>query len=126
MMNFVLSWGILFISAACDVLTMLFVKKRYVQIGQLKMNSWASFTKWLINFVNSPLSIIFMILFFTAPLLWFIALNKINLSIGYPVSIGLRLILVVILSYLFLGEAINFQKVLALVLLFFSLYLLYR
>ncbi len=126
MINFLLSWGLIFISSICDVLTMIFIKKRYIQIGNLQLSSFTSFLKWLINFFNSPLSIFFLALFFTAPVLWFIALNKINLSIGYPVGIGFRLILVVIFSYLFLGEVINFQKALALVLLFFSLYLLYR
>lgn len=126
MINFILSWGLIFLSAICDVSTMIFVKKRYIQIGNFPLDSLPAFFKYLVHFFSSPLSIIFLCLFFASPFLWFIALNRINLSIGYPVSIGIRLILVFLSSYLLLGEGLNFQKILALFLIFFSLYLFYR
>lgn len=117
-------WVMIFISALLECLSIYFIKLRFNELGNINVSSFSLVVNYLINFIKSPYAVFAIFAFIASPLLWFFALSKIELSYGYPVSIALKLILIFLSSYLFLHEKINQSKVIGVILLLISLFLL--
>jgi multidrug transporter EmrE-like cation transporter len=67
-----------------------------------------------------------MVAFIAAPALWFIALNRLDLSIGYPILVGFHLLFVLIFGTWFLHETMTLNKMIGTVFVFLSLYFFYK
>jgi len=61
--------------------------------------------------------VISIILFFSAPFLFAVALSRLPISIAYPVQVGLNFLLVLVLSYFFLSESMTAIKLVSIFLI---------
>lgn len=126
MKTFLLSWGLIILAALFDSYASLIVKSRFNQLGQINFNSFKSILNYIFEFLKNPILLTAIIAFVSAPVLWFFALNKINLSVGYPVLVGFHLIFIFFFSIFILGESMSLQKLLGILLVFVSFYLFFK
>lgn len=120
---FLLSWGLIILAALFDSYAAFIVKSRFNELGELNFNSLKSIIDYLFNFIKSPLILSGVLAFALAPILWFVALNKIEVSVGYPILVAFHLIFIVLFATLLLGEAITISKVIGMILIIFALFL---
>lgn len=121
-----LTWGFIFFAALFDSYASLVVKLKFNELGHIDYSSFRSVFAYIVKFVQSPLLVTALIAFVSAPALWFFALNRIDLSIGYPVLVGFHLIFVLVFGIVFLGEGVTLNKILGVCCVFLSLYFFYR
>ncbi len=126
MKTFMSSWGLIVLSAFLDSYAAFIVKTKFNDLGKINYNSASAVLEYLLNFVRSPLLVTAIIAFVSAPGLWFLALNRIDLSVGYPILVGFHLIFILIFGVSFLGEPFDVNKLIGTFFIFFSLYFFYR
>ncbi|MFN7294730.1 MAG: hypothetical protein ACK5T9_00555, partial [Bacteroidota bacterium] len=79
-MNKLLSPLVLIImSALLDSIAAFIVKNEFNKLGAMDHSSIGTMVSYLISFFKSPILILGIIAFVSAPGLWFLALNKIDL-----------------------------------------------
>lgn len=120
------SWFLIFLSSFFDSLAAFAVKNKFNELGAINFSSFASVGNYLWAFVKSPILILAIIAYGLSPAIWFFALNRIELSVGYPVLVGFHLIFISIFSVFFLKETVSAEKLIGILLIGFSLYLFYR
>ena len=123
--NWLLSYGLIILSAFLDSFAAYMVKARFGQIESINFSSGKLFLKWLLNFIDSPMMILALVGFIIAPGLWFLALNRIQLSVGYLFLVAFHVVFILILSIGYLGEPLTIRKVGATLLLLGSIVLIY-
>jgi multidrug transporter EmrE-like cation transporter len=123
--NWLLSYGLIILSAFLDSFAAYMVKARFGQIESINFSSGKLFLKWLLNFIDSPMMILALVGFIIAPGLWFLALNRIQLSVGYLFLVAFHVVFILILSIGYLGEPLTIRKVGAALLLLGSIVLIY-
>ena len=126
MKNLFISWGLIFLSALFDSYAAFIVKTQFNKIGKIDFSSIRSVSDYIFKFFQNPILLTAIITFFAAPALWFIALNRINLSTGYPVLVSFHLIFVLIFGIAFLNEGMTVNKAIGCVLVLSSLYFFYK
>jgi multidrug transporter EmrE-like cation transporter len=124
MKQFIFSWGFIVLAALFDSGAAFIVKTRFNELGKINFASFTSIVSYMVNFLKSPFLIFGTILFVLAPMFWFLALNRVEVSVGYPVLVALHLIFITLLAILFLGEPVTWQRIIGAVLILISLYLL--
>lgn len=123
MLKFWSSWVLVVLSAVCDSYAAYVVKHKFNMQGEMDLSSFAAVRAYLWHFVQSPLLLTAIFTFVAAPALWFIALNRLDLSVAYPVLVALHLVLVMLTGALLLGEDVNGFKIAGTILLLGSLVL---
>jgi multidrug transporter EmrE-like cation transporter len=126
MKDLIFSWGLIFLSALCDSYAAFIVKTQFNKLGKIDFSSFKSVLKYLYIFFQNPILFTALLTFFAAPALWFVALNRIDLSVGYPVLVGFHLVFVLVFGILFLGEGMTVNKAIGCVLILLSLYFFYK
>ena len=126
MKNLILNYGLIIVSALADSYAAFIVKMQFNKLGKMDFSSFGGFLNYLGNFFKSPLLITAVIAFVLAPGLWFIALNKIQLSIGYPMLVGFHLLFILVFGLFFLGEGMTINKAIGCILILVSLYFFTR
>ncbi|MBH46315.1 MAG: hypothetical protein CMC93_06835 [Flavobacteriaceae bacterium] len=121
-----LPWFLIFLAALFDSYASYVVKYKFNEMGEIKFNSLNSIISYLRPLLLSPFFLSGIFLFILAPFLWFFALNKIDLSVGYPVLVTFHLIFVYLISFLLLNENFNWYKLAGAVLLTISIFLFYK
>lgn len=116
MLNFS-SWGFIILSALCDSFAAFIVKSRFNELGKINYGSIGSIISYLSNFVRSPILLLAVISFVIAPVLWFFALNRVEVSVGYPALVVFHLIFITFFALVFLGEALTFPKIIGMLLI---------
>jgi len=124
--NFFLSWGLIILSALFDSYAAFVVKWKFNQLGPMDLSSFGSVWAYLAKFVQSPLLMTAVVTFCLAPGLWFLALNRIELSVGYPTLVGFHLVFILIFGLFLLGEPLTMRKATGLFLILVSLYFLFK
>ena len=124
--GFFVSWGLIILSALCDSYAAFIVKLKFNELGPVDFGSMASAWSYFLRLARSPLFLSALGTFFLAPALWFLALNRVQLSVGYPTLVGFHLIFIFIFGIFFLGEALTAQKATGVALVFLSLYFLFK
>ena len=122
--SFFLSWGILVLSVLFNVFSVFVIKMRLDELGPVKVDSFSGFLGYVALLLKSWPVLAAIIPFFCAPFLFAIALSRMELSIAYPVQIVLSLVLLTFLAIMFLGEQVNTNKIIAIVLTIVCVYLL--
>ena len=123
--NFLLTWNLVFWTVIFDAGGIFLVKLTMNKIGVVSTSSFYSVFGYFQQLVSEPLALVGLILFFSAPFLFAIALSRMEITTAYPVQVGLNFALLVTLSVLFLGESLNIWKIIGLVLICISTTLLY-
>ena len=126
MLKTFLPWFLIFLAALFDSYASYVVKYKFNEMGDIKLNSFHSIISYLRPLLLSPFFLSGIFLFILAPILWFFALNKIYLSVGYPVLVTFHLIFVYLLSFLLLEENFNLYKLFGSILLIISVFLFYK
>ena len=126
MKEFLSSWGLVFLSALFDSYAAFIVKRQFNTLGKIDFSSFNSFFEYILLFFKNPLLITALITFLCAPGLWFIALNKLDLSIAYPVLVVFHLIFILLAGILLLGEGLSLNKAIGCSLILISLYFFYK
>ena len=119
-------WVLIILSALFDTYASYVVKYKFNELGEIKLNSFSSFFSYAKVLIQSPFFLSAVVVFILAPFLWFIALNKIQLSIGYPALVCFHLLFVYLISYFLLNELFNIYKVIGAIFLLLSIFLFYK
>ena len=114
------------LSAVLDSYAAFVVKLKFNELGKIDFSSFAGFFGYMANFFKSPLLLSGIVAFVCAPGIWFLVLNKIELSIGYPILVGFHLVFVLVFGVIFLDEGFTFNKLMGTLLIFLSLYFFYK
>jgi multidrug transporter EmrE-like cation transporter len=120
------TWGLIILSAFLDSYAAYIVKVQFNKLGAMDLSSVRSIASYLWQFVQHPILLSAIIAFVMAPGLWFLALNRMDLSVGYPALVGFHLIFILVFGLCFLGEAMTMNKAIGTSLIFVSLYFLYK
>lgn len=115
-------WILIILSAFLDSYAAFIVKTKFNELGKLNLKSWSGIIDYISQFIKSPILITAIVAFVCAPGLWFLALNRINLSVGYPILVGFHLIFVLIFGVYFLSEEFDVYKGIGTGLILLSLY----
>lgn len=124
--NYFVSLALIIISALFDSYAAFVVKWKFNELGSMDFSSFSNVMSYLLKLAQSPLFLTGLATFLLAPGIWFFALNRVDLSVGYPTLVGFHLIFVLIFGVFFLGEAFTLKKGLSVGLILFSLYLLFE
>ena len=118
------SWLLIILSALFDSYAAFIVKLKFNALGPLPYHSLPAFTAYLMKFFKDPLLVTALFTFVTAPGLWFLALNRVNLSVGYPTLVAFHLIFILFFGLGFLGETLTVHRAIGIALIALSLYFL--
>lgn len=119
------SWALIFFSALCDSYAAFVVKAKFNELGPMDFTSFSHFARYVSAFVRNPLLLTAVVAFVVAPGLWFLALNRMELSVGYPALVGFHLLFVLIFGLVFLGEVLTVYKLAGIGFALLSLYFLF-
>jgi multidrug transporter EmrE-like cation transporter len=123
---FLMSYGLIFLSALFDSYAAFIVKTKFNELGHFDFTSFRSFFGYIFNLLKSPLLVSAVIAFVAAPGMWFLALNRMDLSVGYPILVGFHLLFVFIFGIFFLNEGLTMNKMIGSGLVVLSLYFFYK
>lgn len=126
MKTFFNTWGLIIFSALLDSYAAFIVKTKFNELGPFEFNSVSSFFNVVMQFLKSPLMLSGIVAFACAPALWFLALNKVDLSIGYPVLVGFHLIFILFFGVALLNEAMTLNKAIGCGLILLSFFFFYK
>ena len=126
MKAFFLSWGLVFLSALFDSYAAFIVKTQFNKLGKMDFSSFKSIFEYLLTFFHNPILLSAVIAFVAAPGMWFIALNRLNLSVAYPVLVGFHLIFVLIFGVIFLKEDMTTSKAIGTSLILIGMLFFYK
>ena len=121
-----ISWILIIFSALLDSYAAFVVKMKFNELGPMDFSSFSGFLHYMGAFVRSPLLVTGVLAFATAPALWFLALNRLELSVGYPALVGCHLLFIMIFGLYFLGEPVTANKLIGASLVMVSFYFLNR
>lgn len=124
--EFFFSWGLVFLSAFFDSYAAYIVKTQFNKLGKIDFSSFKSIIEYLLTFFQNPILLTAVITFAAAPALWFVALNRLDLSLAYPVLVGLHLGFVLFFGVYFLGEGMSVNKGIGCGLVLLSLLFFYK
>lgn len=122
----ILSWGLVVGAALFDSYAAFVVKLKFNQLGKIDLSSLSSFLQYMTTFLKSPLLLSAIVTFCLAPGLWFLALNRLELSSAYPVLVGIHLLCVLLFGVGVLGEQLTVSKAIGTGLVFVAMYLFHR
>lgn len=121
-----LSWGLLIISVLFNVFGAFVIKVRLNEMGPIKVDSIKILLNSFLFLVKSPVVVVGLILFFAAPFLFAISLSRMEISIAYPVSVGLNFLILIILGFAVLGEQVTFYKMMGIICVGVGILFLYK
>jgi multidrug transporter EmrE-like cation transporter len=102
------------------------IKYRINKMGQIQYNSFKLIIRYFIELLRSPLIICGVLSIFLSAFLWMIALSRLQISLAYPVAVGLNFIIVVSIALIFLREQLSIEKIVGILLILVSIILLSR
>jgi len=124
--DLLLSWGMVFAYVILNSFGALAIKHTVHHIGAADLKSM----KTTVNFFTATLSstLVWGALFAIglSACAWIVALSRIEISIAYPIAVALNCMIVVSAGFALYGEALNWSKLTGIVLLLFSIILLFR
>lgn len=123
MINFILTWGMVFCFAFFNSIGALIMKYYVDQMGIVKIDGFISY---FVKFFTTPMVLLGFCSIGLSTLAWIIAVSRMDLSVAFPVAMGLLFLFVTSGSFLFFGESINGYKIFAIILILISFYLLHR
>ena len=113
---------IIFLSALMDIVSLILIKK-FINSNDIETSSLL-YLNFYRKALTDPLFLVGLILFILSPILFFISLTYLNLSVSYPLNISFKVIISFILAVLILKEEIKIKNILGIMLLIFSIILI--
>ena len=119
-----MSWGMLCLSVVFNAYSVFLIKRRLNDLGKIKLESFQFVFNYSLEFLKSPGAILGLIFFVAAPFFLAVAVSRMELSIAYPIQVGLNIIMVIALSLIYLGENLTIEKGIGIGLVIGSIYFL--
>jgi multidrug transporter EmrE-like cation transporter len=126
MKEFLLSWGVLVASVLMNAYGAFIIKLRLNELGAFQMTTLKNASIYFFDLFKTPLAFTAGVLFAVSPFLFAIALSRMEITVAYPVQIGLNFVIVVLLALFFLGEQLTLIKCLGILFVFMGVFLLNR
>lgn len=120
------TWLMVFAYVILNAFGALAIKHKINQLGPVSTETFGGTIVYFVRLFMSPTVLIAFGAIFVSAIAWMIALSRLEISTAYPVAVGLNFLVVVGFSLAFFGESMSLQKMLAIALLFVSIYLLTR
>lgn len=124
--KFLLSWGMVLGYVLLNSFGAIVIKYKINKMGEIQYNSFKLIISYFIELLRSPLIICGVLSIFLSAFLWMIALSRLQISLAYPVAVGLNFIIVVSIALIFLREQLPVDKMAAILLILISIIILSR
>jgi multidrug transporter EmrE-like cation transporter len=121
---FFLTKGMIILAVILNVAGIALIKLKLNEIGSIKVDSLSSAWNYLIVLLRSPLAVAGGIFILIAPVPYLIAVSKMDVSIVYPLTVALTCLILLPISVVFLGEGMALRKMIGVIMLIISVYLL--
>jgi multidrug transporter EmrE-like cation transporter len=109
-----------------NVLGMYLIKMKMNALGAMDVSSFKPAIGYFFALAKSPVALTGVVLFMIAPVPFAIALSRMELSTAYPLSIAMSCLIIVPLTFVFFGEGVSPNKIVAILMIIASLYFMYR
>ena len=119
------SWGFVILSGVLDAVAIFMIKHALNSLGSIPFSSINEFVNYLLNLIKSPMAIVGGIGYIASPILWFLAMSRLDITLAYPVIVALHIIVAPLLAILFLGEEFTYSKLIAVLSIIFGVIILY-
>lgn len=126
MSKFLLSWGMVLAYILFNSFGALIIKYKINEMGTIQLSSFRFVIKYFYELIKSPLIICGIFSIFISAFVWMVALSRLQISIAYPVAVGLNFIVVVTVALIFFKEHLSAEKIIGIVLIFISVFLISR
>lgn len=126
MSKFLLSWGMVLAYIVFNSFGALIIKYKINEMGTIQLSSFRFVMKYFYELIKSPLIICGIFSIFISAFVWMVALSRMQISIAYPVAVGLNFIVVVTVALIFFKEHLSVEKIIGIVLIFISVFLISR
>ncbi len=110
MKDTLLSWFLLIIATLLDSYTLYIVKWRANSYGKFEFSDLLSMANYFTGFLNNIYVVCGVISFVVGIVLGYIAVTRLEITVAYPVSVGLHIVLAVLFGGFFLHESLSYQK----------------
>lgn len=124
--KFLLSWGMVLAYIVFNSFGALIIKYKINEMGTIQLSSFRFVIKYFYELIKSPLIICGIFSIFISAFVWMVALSRMQISIAYPVAVGLNFIVVVTVALIFFKEHLSVEKIIGIVLIFISVFLISR
>lgn len=124
--KFLLSWGMVLAYIVFNSFGALIIKYKINEMGTIQLSSFRFVIKYFYELIKSPLIICGIFSIFISAFVWMMALSRLQISLAYPVAVGLNFIVVVTVALIFFKEHISAEKIIGIVLIFISVFLISR
>lgn len=124
--DWLLSWGMLLVGVVMNGAGIAVIKVKMNTLGKLNLDSVAGFLGYFLALAKAPMPLLGMIAVLVAPIPLAVALSRMEVSVAVPVATALNFLVLIPLSILLLNETFTVNKMLAIVLIVASVYLLYK
>lgn len=124
--KFLLSWGMVLAYIVFNSFGALIIKYKINEMGTIQLSSFRFVIKYFYELIKSPLIICGIFSIFISAFVWMVALSRLQISIAYPVAVGLNFIVVVTVALIFFKEHLSVEKIIGIVLIFISVFLISR
>lgn len=124
--KFLLSWGMVLAYIVFNSFGALIIKYKINEMGTIQLSSFRFVMKYFYELIKSPLIICGIFSIFISAFVWMVALSRMQISIAYPVAVGLNFIVVVTVALIFFKEHLSVEKIIGIVLIFISVFLISR
>lgn len=124
--KFLLSWGMVLAYIVFNSFGALIIKYKINEMGTIQFSSFRFVIKYFYELIKSPLIICGIFSIFISAFVWMVALSRLQISIAYPVAVGLNFIVVVTVALIFFKEHLSAEKIIGIVLIFISVFLISR
>ncbi len=120
------SWVIIGFYVILNSYGALAIKFKINQLGQIDLGSFRLVLTYFLTLFSSPLVISGLGAIFLSAIVWMIALTRLDISVAYPVAVGLNFVVVIFVAVLAYHENLSVNRALGLLLIFVSLFIIYR
>ncbi|MBI5523544.1 MAG: hypothetical protein HY910_13020 [Desulfarculus sp.] len=122
--RFWLTWNLVILSVICDAVGIFIIKLALNDQGAVPVGDWRAAGGYYWALLIQPRVLLGGAMFLAAPFCFAAALTRMDISVAYPVQVGLVFACLLLLSVGFLGESLGLSKILGLCLVAGSLFFL--
>ena len=109
---------------AFNSLGAILVKRQLNIMGPADLQSFKSIVLYFFHLFSSPLVMLGLVSTFGSAIVWMIALSRLNISVAYPIAVGLNFFVVISFGILFFRETLHLKQFLGIALIFLSIFLI--
>jgi multidrug transporter EmrE-like cation transporter len=121
-----MSWGMLILSVTLNAYSVFLIKRRLNELGEIQLDSIRFIFNYGMEFLKSTGALIGIVFFIVAPFFFAVAVSRMEITVAYPVQLGLNFMMVMLLGLIYLGEGFTLDKGIGLCMALGSIYFLAR